>query len=158
MWKDVSPFCASASRVGYVLKMQHGTGRKAMKSRGRWVDIGDVKSIAISCEKHALIGRYMAGKFNPVVQALRIMNMERMICVVSSQGSMMNQPTKDRVVSIDCTVRMKVGSLSVVRFGEVIPQVDEFIVDWCPVPLRFCAALRYWSMNRAGQRCTYFWK
>lgn len=149
-------FCASASRARCVVKMRCEPDRRGLKNKGKWKNIGDVDNIFITCEKHMRNSKDISNRLQPVEEALRMMNMERMIRVIDSQGYMMSEDAaKARVVSMDRTVRMRVGSLTVVRFGEMIPEVNEFVVDGCLVPLGYCAARRYWSMRKVGQRCTY---
>lgn len=94
-----------------------------------------------------------------LVHLMELVKMDRMVRVLDSQGFGVGaEASKQRVVSMDRVVSLRVGSLCVLRFGKVIPEVNDFIVNGCLVPLGYCAARRYWSRTKLGCRCTYFFE
>lgn len=116
----------------------------------------DDDNIQVMCPHHESKSKAESTK-KSLVEFVGKVEMERMIRILDSQGySLDAEAAKLRVVSMDRVVSLRVGSLAVLKFGDVVPEVNDFIVKGCLIPLGYCAARRFWSMKFARRRCTYF--
>ncbi|CAN8076307.1 unnamed protein product [Agarophyton chilense] len=84
-------------------------------------------------------------------------SMNRVMKVLDRQGYEPDSaPPRKKPLSADRMLSIRIGSLAVLEFGQLLPEVDDFIVRSCLVPLGYCAARIFWSIVNPGQRCVYF--
>lgn len=151
--------CAGPAGVECSFWLKKSMRKKSSKRKMKTISFEDIDNIRILCKKHCATRNERHALLLPIFDAQQIFESNRLIRVIDSQGYMMNpEAGKKRVISMNRSVKVRVGPLAVVRFGEIIPEVNDFIMDGCLVPLGYCAVRRFWSMKKVGKRCTYFFE
>lgn len=122
-----------------------------------YIDLAVVEDICIYCPSHRLLAGPRAQDLPSLSEYQDKLRVDRVLRILDRQGySPDSDPPRKRPPAFDRSVSLRVGSLSVIQFGDLIPEVSDFIVKGCLVPLGFCAARRFWSIVSRGRRCTYF--
>lgn len=94
-----------------------------------------------------------------ITDVQRLINMDRLVRVVDRQGLMTSGGlNRLRGISMNRSVSMRVGSLAVIQFGRLVPEVDDYLMHDTLVPLGYCATRMFWSLAIANRRCTYFFE
>lgn len=122
-----------------------------------WVNMEDLGSLSILCPSHGRADDRVAGGVASISDTQRLFNVQRLVRIIDRQGFTVDGevPRKKRL-SPDRLLSMRIGALTVIQFGQLVPEVDSFVMKGCLVPLGYCAARRFWSIACPGQRCVYF--
>lgn len=117
-------------------------------------DEGEVCTIKSYCRKHSGQSSTLLSLFGTIEQ-LKSDGL-KLVRIIDSHGFVLGSDAmRKRLVSMGRLTSLRVGSLSVLRFGALVPESDNFVTQGCLVPLGYCAARRYWSTQKPGRRCTY---
>lgn len=130
---------------------------------GRDRDKSVVKSEAIDppqrnelyCEEHARLRYLDTSIVKSLRSAQREVNFSRSVRMAHVRKSSQAQGVrKAAVVGSRCLVR--VGALTVVNLGQLVPNSSDFIVCNALVPTGYRAIRNFWSMVHPGSRCAYY--
>lgn len=147
--------CAAASGLLCAVAMKGDSKPRKAKTDKKTEDVSDVERLVLCCPRH--VDKTKAMKVYSLFDAHKRNRPSEMVRVIDEQGYHLNPDAgKKRQISMNRSVRMRVGPLTVIHFGEIIPDVDDFIIDGCLVPLGYSAVRRFWSMKTRGQLCSYF--
>ncbi|KAI0565072.1 Histone-lysine N-methyltransferase [Gracilaria domingensis] len=117
---------------------------------------GVIQRLLVFCPTH-VDGATKDGQRISIGEALAYISMVRVVKVLDRQGYEPDSaPPRKKPLSADRMLSVRIGSLSVLKFGQLLPEVNDFIVKACLVPLGYCAARIFWSIIKPGERCVYF--
>lgn len=119
-------------------------------------ELAQVHSLRILCPSHKRMDRDVEERMPCMTDIQKHLNLKRAIKLFDGQGfSPDAEPPRKKRFSQDRLLSMRIGSLSVLHCGQLVPEVNDFIVKGCLVPLGYCAARRYWSVSDPYRRCVY---
>ena len=155
--------CAREVAVACVVKFSNALLHKAMRDTGTeadaTIDLSHIESLRILCPSHRILEHTSTEGGPCITDTQRLINTRRHLKIVDIQGYAPDaEPPRKKSLSSDRLLSMRIGSLTVLKFGQLVPEVDSFIVKGCLVPLGYSAARRFWSLVNPGQRCIYFFE
>lgn len=123
------------------------------------INLVNLVSLRMFCPAHRLTFRDGKVKLLPLAEAHGLVNLRRGLKVFDTQGfSMEAERPNKKPLSPDRLLSIRVGSLSVLHFGRLVPEVDDFIVNGWLIPIGYCAARRFWSLLHPEKRCLYYFE
>ena len=127
-------------------------------SGGNRLSLSNVHNLRILCHSHANSRIPRTITTPSVGDVQNFLETNRMIRAIDMQGYSPDSDSapEKKALSHDRILSMRIGSLSVLKLGQLVPEVDDFIIDKCLVPLGYFASKTYWSFTNPGQRCIYF--
>lgn len=150
--------CAEDAGFTYAVSRGPLSGSKSRERGNRQLLLygnnGEVCSVILSCSDHS---RQSSARLS-LSKTFEYLNLHesKIIRIIDSQGFVEgSEAGRTRLISMRRLASVRVGSLSVLKFGILVPESENFVVEGCLVPLGYCAARRYWSARNTGERCTY---
>lgn len=149
-----------AEKVGFtcVVSRKPVPNGKNGNSKDRKIQLyggsGEVCCAVLSCRNHSKQAPPTLLLSN-IIELLKLDGL-KMVRIIDSHGFVLGaEAGRNRLISMGRQASLRVGSLSVLRFGTLVPESNNFIAEGCLVPLGYCAARRYWSSHLPGRRCVY---
>lgn len=156
--------CAIASKVGCVVRQgQKNSAERTAPERctpASAFKMVDVRGLLLYCPSHSLVDVREKGQFFSLEAAQSMINLHRVLKIIDITDfvKIRDAPENKKALKPGRLLSIRLGSLSVLQFGRLIPEVNDFIVQKCLVPLGYCATRKFWSLLRPGKRCLYFFE
>lgn len=121
------------------------------------INIADIRFVHLLCRDHATARNPEKEHILDLNEALSLINLRRVVKIFDTTDFSKDfEPPKKKLLKPGRLLSIRVGSLSVLQFGRLVPEVNDFIVNGCLVPFGYCATRRFWSMVHPWRRCVYF--
>ncbi|CDF36889.1 unnamed protein product [Chondrus crispus] len=156
--------CAQEIGAGCVLRIARTEPAGAVVSRQRtlasMVNMVDIQELLLYCPSHRLADSSKLDTMFSLQEAQSTINLRRVLRIFDITDFSKNReaPKKKKALKPGRLLSIRLGSLSVLQFGRLVPEVNDFIVQGCLVPLGYCAARKFWSVLHPGKRCLYFFE
>lgn len=155
--------CGMSNGVGCVIvstnELQGKNLLEEPQRKPEAINMVDVRSVQFFCGEHAT-ARISEGKqVLGLEEAQRLINLRRAVKIFDTTDFSKDfEPPRKKPLKPGRLLSIRVGALSVLQFGRLVPEVNDFIVKGCLVPYGYCATRRFWSMVRPWRRCLYFFE
>lgn len=153
--------CAMANGVGCIIVFKNELQGNALLSepnrRPGAINIADIRCVQLLCRDHAAARNSERERILDLKEAHSLINLRRVVKIFDTTDFSKDfEPPKKKLLKPGRLLSLRVGSLSVLQFGRLVPEVNDFIVKGCLVPYGYCATRRFWSMVHPWKRCVYF--
>lgn len=133
-----------------------GTGKACKEEK---IPTSVLQRFLVFCPKHVTEMKKAGDDHMAIKDVHLTFSMDTVIKVLDRQGFVPDGvPLRKKPLSADRMLSLRIGSLTVLRFGQLVPEVNDFIVKKSLVPLGYCAARMFWSILNPGYRCLYFFE
>lgn len=157
--------CASEVGVGCFLRIVRkepagGAIVNGFRTAASKINLVDIQALHLFCPAHRDLESTLRDGMLSLPEALDSVNLNRVIRIFDTTdlSKNMDAPNAKKALKPGRLLSIRVGSLSVLQFGRLIPEVDDFIIQGSLVPLGYCAARRFWSTVHPRKRCLYFFE